>query len=240
MRKFFLKIIIIFIGLTLIPMMPEENQINTLTTTIIQTFSTPQINEDEEYIKLTVKEAESWVTNPGGPKLPMFTKTLEFPVGTEIKKIKITHSETKTLSISKKIKPVSIPTSLSDNKPMLEEEINHEIYNSNNIYPSDLFTYETGMGINKKGEQTLFVFIKAIPARYTPSSNNLEYIENIQFEINYEQSKYNTPRPCIYDLLIITPTEYKENLTKLVQHKNYYGIKTSLTTLDTIVVFMLY
>lgn len=240
MRKTFLKIIIILIGLTLIPMMPQtmaedvEQQLNTEIITISQKFSKPLINENEDYAKITIAEAESWVANPGAPKLPMFTKTLEFPAGTKILNIETTHSTPKTMMLSKKIQPISTPVISTDKEPLIKEELNQYVYSSNDIYPSTFFSYETGMGINKNGEQKLQLFLRVNPVCYIPTSNEVEYIEDIQLKINYIEPEPETTPLCVYDMLIITPQEYKQNLTKLVEHKNYYGIKTNLITLETI------
>ena len=42
------------------------------------------------------------------------------------------------------------------------------------------------------------------------------------------------PDKSLYDLLIITPKSYKNNLIQLVEHKNNYGLKTNLITLEEI------
>ena len=38
----------------------------------------------------------------------------------------------------------------------------------------------------------------------------------------------------IYDLVIITPSFYSEKLTSFVNHKNSYGVRTILATLEHI------
>jgi len=49
-----------------------------------------------------------------------------------------------------------------------------------------------------------------------------------------EQGKELSSTPVIYDLVIITPATFSENLQPLVEHKNNYNMKTALVTLDFI------
>jgi len=48
---------------------------------------------------------------------------------------------------------------------------------------------------------------------------------NPEDELNLEEEE-------LYDLLIISPSKFKRILNKLVDHKNSYGVKTNLVTLD--------
>jgi len=46
------------------------------------TFSEPVVNDRGSYVTITMKGAETFTMNPGEPMLPVFQKTLIFPLGT--------------------------------------------------------------------------------------------------------------------------------------------------------------
>jgi hypothetical protein len=73
------------------------------------------------------------------------------------------------------------------------------------------------------------------PVRYKPALNIIEYIEQAHITIIYSEEKpMKTSASSLYDLVIITPAEYSNHLHPLVAHKDSYGMKTNLTTLETI------
>jgi len=60
-------------------------------------------------------------------------------------------------------------------------------------------------------------------------------LDYINFTAEYEITNESPfPINSVYDLVIITPLTYEKNLTKLVAHKNNYGVKTKITTLEEI------
>jgi len=238
--KFFLELIVLFIGLVISPGIThafadseESNSIDDVTT-IVQKFSSPTISEDENYAIINVEEADSQLTNPGEPKLPIFTKTLEFPWGTEIKNIECIHSEIKTKNLSKKIQPAPTPKSTKNVEITINEEPKLNIYNSDELYPSNWFSAEKGAGVNKDGKPVLFVFIRLCPVRYIPAADSIEYVDSIELSISHDGAEIVEAKASTYDLVIISPSEYVDNLQILVEHKNSFGVKTNLITLNHI------
>ncbi|MDD5779434.1 MAG: hypothetical protein PHU95_08305, partial [Candidatus Thermoplasmatota archaeon] len=47
-------------------------------------FSPPNITERNGYAEVRVGETDTYVLQPGAPRLPVVTKTLTFPLGTRI------------------------------------------------------------------------------------------------------------------------------------------------------------
>ena len=237
-KKITLTIIVLFIGLSFIPGVTEatykKEQTNQIT--LYQKFSNPIIEENEQYINLVVKEAESYTTNQGGPKLPVFTKTYELPFGTEITNIECIFSDIETIKVSKKIEPVAT-IQPSNNKIILtEREESQTIYDSNNPYPGKQFSYRKGVGLNKNKERVLYLTININPVRYRPNTNIVEYISDAEVIISYKETPSVNVKTTIdqYDLVIITPAEFCYNLQPLITHKNRCGIKTNVTCLNTI------
>ncbi len=203
--------------------------------TFFQEFSSPKFEENEQYIEVEIEEADSFLTQPGVPKLPVIVKTYEFPIGTKIKDINCVPSDVNKMSVSKKIEPVLSPKMLNNGKIEMTNEANPTIYKSHISYPTKWFKSDKGSGINKNGEQVLFLSIHIYPVRYNPMGNTIDYIDNIKIAITYKESKQvDLGFEEHYDYVIITPNMYSPIIKELVDHKNNHGIKTVNMTLDDI------
>jgi len=201
------------------------------TITIVQSFTKPTIQENNEYLTIQIKEAESQTKNPGDPQLPMYTKTLELPANTKIIDIQHSISKIKSINLDKQVQPNMQILTIGDIQTDIE--INMETYNSNKEYPTNWYTITKAAGINKNGEHVLFVFLKINPVRYKPLSGEIHYIENFEIQINCDIPD-DPPINPTYDMLIISPEIYTENLTRLIEHKNSMGIKTIHSNLSSI------
>ncbi|MEA3458426.1 MAG: C25 family peptidase propeptide domain-containing protein, partial [Candidatus Thermoplasmatota archaeon] len=234
-KKIILQILILVIGLAIAPTITstlaehvENNQYDIKTITFSKHFSSPIIDENEEYTKINMQEENSCIIRPGEPRLPVFTKIFEFTWGTEITDIKYTISNVKTKSIEKKVEPASSRQNINDNLP-IKKEINQEIYNSNNPYPTNQFSYTEGTGLNKNGERVLFLSIHTYPVQYIPLENTIKHIDDIQMTITYKEPEItNTNAGTKYDLVIITPSQFSSSLTPLINHKNSHKMNTTL------------
>ena len=99
------------------------------------TFSEPYIQEYNQYANVTVKEATSYMKESGNPALPVYVKVFTFPIGTKIKEVSCTFSNTQEKILLKKITPAQEPMSVtpSSKKTMATHQVkNEEIYSSRN------------------------------------------------------------------------------------------------------------
>ena len=239
--KIILQIFIIFIGLVVAPTMiitvaehEEIKQSNIKTLVFSKNFSTPIIVENEEYIKINLYEENSFITKPGNPKLPVFTKTFEFSWGTEIIDIKLMTSNVKRKNIENRIEPIPTIKSINDNSP-INKEINQKIYNSQKPYPADWFNYRVGVGLNDNGERVLYLSIHTYPVRYLPFENVIEHIDNLKIYITKKEPEISEKYADIkYDLVIITPSQFSSSLTPLINHKNNHGINATIKSIESI------
>ncbi|MCK4416235.1 MAG: hypothetical protein KAU84_03695, partial [Thermoplasmatales archaeon] len=108
----------------------EIEKPNANTIEVFQRFSTPETKDNNEFLNIHLKETNSFITNTGEPILPIYLKTIEFPLGTRIKEIRCTCSEVEEIHISKKIIPASKPLPRNDKKDTIQIEKNENIYNS--------------------------------------------------------------------------------------------------------------
>lgn len=214
----------------------EEKQTNDKKLLITQHFSDPVLIKEDDSIKITINEAKSFTTTQGTPMLPFLVKTLEFKWNTTIKSIVFNHSKVKTRSLIGK--PSYVPFfKLNNCGEIVVQDFNYSNNKLENdgFFPENWFSIEKGAGINKKGEHVLFMSIHFYPVRYNPSKNIIEYINDANLEITYTTSDTKLfSSNTTYDLLIISPSQFSEELQKLVQHKNSHNIRAVSKTVEEI------
>ena len=112
--------------------------------------------------------------------------------------------------------------------------MDYDMYNDSEPYPTDWVITHTGGGLSK-GKHTTFLVVRVYPVRYFPDENQLKFIKNILVNITYEEPANQIIKDNdTYDLLIISPSRFTRNLLPLVNHKNKFGIRTVLVSLNYI------
>ncbi|MEA2054840.1 MAG: C25 family cysteine peptidase [Candidatus Thermoplasmatota archaeon] len=197
---------------------------------LYETFAVPEISFKENYAIVTVKNAVS-DNSPGHPIMPYKSETLTFPFGTKIESIDVELGNIQTMHLDKKIAPAPELVPLNGAEPKAAKE--GRVYESNEPYPSNWFTYNIGAGI-QNGEHAIFLSVHAFPARYIPSTDELEYVNEMSIEINYIPPEKPMLNNDAYDLLIVTPSEFSDTLQPLIEHKESYDVKTMLATTEEI------
>jgi len=239
-KKIAFGLMIVFIGIAIAPNIihSSANQLkmkaDTDNVNFVQEFSVPTIEQVDNYAKINVKESNSFIINQGGPKLPVFSKTLEFPWGTKISDITFTISEERTITLKDKIEPVPFFKESKYGYVTQQKIITSNIYENNKYYPSEWFTYKKGTGINEKGDHVLFLSISIYPNRYLSIENKLKYITSFEIKISYEIQKITNFNQGLYDLVIIAPSEFSDALQPLIDHKDAYNVKSTLMTLENL------
>jgi hypothetical protein len=212
----------------------EETELEIQTLTITQSFSIPEIKQNEEYLEINVEEANSVTIAQGMPALPVFTKTFELPWGSKIVDIHWEQSDVESLTLDKKIQPVPIFNPVGFSSISVVKRDVTASYQENELYPLERYHIQTGTGINKNGQHVLYVTLFVNPVRNLPIQGTIEYITDFEATIEYKQSGATNLDSNEYDLVIITPEIFAENLTKFVDHKENFGVKTNLTILHDI------
>ena len=189
------------------------------------TFSYPEIVERKNNLNIYVKEADFNSIHDQWPVLPVNITTLEFNFGTKIKDVQVHLATTKPISLSKPVAYGSCSTFTEESK---------KIYKSNKMYPSNFVSYHTGGGLSK-GERKTFLTLRIYPVTYSPGLNKAYYVDNVSIKIFYREPN----EPLIlsenkYDLLIITPDMFVNEINPLVKHKNQRGIRTKIETVEDI------
>lgn len=202
-------------------------------------FSTPQVIQteiqDESYLELRINEGNGYLHQSGNPILPISRNSLTLPFGSRIIDISCEVGTIKIMTLTDKIIPApnNIVTNMQNTEAVYHQ--NQAIYNSYELFPKNWFDYSVGVGLDENSEHKTFLNIWSYPARYSPLSNEIHYVDNMNIEIIYELSDKNPfLTVASYDMVIIAPNVFSDEIQSLITHKNRYGIETILKTTESI------
>jgi hypothetical protein len=201
-----------------------------------QNFSKPVFETiGENLISVSVKEAEYTSTIQGRQMLPTYVKTFELPWGSQIVDIVFDYSKPQEILVSKQIQRAPVFKTVSNGHIIMDNSLNFITSDDLVYYPKEWYNIQKGVGLNKNGDHVLFLTFTVYPARYNSSENKIFFIDYVNFSVEYEITMESLFLiKSVYDLVIITPLIYEKNLIELVEHKNYYGVKTNLIFLEDI------
>jgi hypothetical protein len=230
--KKFIPIIIVGIlvlsGLGVIAQPETENTSEKVT----HSFSQPIITNENEYISIALNEANSFLTEQGKPMLPSYTDVFTYPFGTKIKSVTVTPRNIQIQTISKDVLPTPQRIVMGQNVKTSEEgTINY----GTELYPSTWFEYRVGCGLYN-GELSIIVNVQIYPIKYHPIQKTIEWAKEANVVVEYEPSTL-TPQPVNnenFQLVVIGPSEYSEQVTPLITHKNERGITSKFVSLEEI------
>jgi hypothetical protein len=195
-------------------------------------ISEPVLQDEGQYVTVSLKEAASSLVESGKPMLPVVTKVFSFPFGTKISSVNVSFSDTNQLIISKEVIPASEPSPVDvtvANQPIKD----FSIYGSAAVYPATSYRYTTGAGLDGK-EHVIYLAVQCYPVRYSPAKNIIYYSENAEIRVTYEEPATPTVFSDQYDLVIIAPSAFSNALQPLINHKISMGVNTTLKTTEEI------
>jgi len=195
-------------------------------------FSPPQIIQKGDYLRVSLDQATSYLSDSLYPSLPVWSIPMYFPFGTTIDDVELSHTGIKEIDIGKPLLPSSLPLPLGNDEANSVLQLDESVHTGNSPYPSQWYTVHTGGGI-KDGKRVTSLTIHVTPTRYMPDTRVLQFIDNISLKIKYHPSTI-TQRGEGPQLVIITPIYYSLDFVKLMEHKNAIGLPTTIVTLDEI------
>lgn len=194
-------------------------------------------DKNSEYITMkTTDDSGSYITDPGRPKLPVIVEKMELPFEAKNIKIEVTPNNLNEFLVEKEIKPVSpmLPLTYHEN-PVVKTKKDTTIYSNNKPYPSNWYKYTVRSGLNTENKVVKHVSIHLFPARYTPVSNKIDQAQSFDIKITYDQPKEKTETKAEeYDMVIIAPSYFCDQLERLEAHKNSVGVDTFIKTTEQI------
>jgi len=194
-------------------------------------FSQPVLQEKDNYLKIDIKETNSYLLKQNQPILPIYLETYYFPIATKIINVDCIPSTIQQQFLTKKILPSPQPVLIGSKITGKEKIISY----SDKPYPTDWFEYDIGLGLNDINELSIILKLQAYPVKYYNSINMIDIVSDFNIIIEYEEPgqeilTFNDE----YDFIILSPNEYSYILNDLVDHKNNRNISTKLVTLNEI------
>jgi hypothetical protein len=198
--------------------------------------TTLKIIENKDYIELSMGTEGVYLMNPGQPMIPRVLKTYELPFGVTNIIIEAEPYGIQEFKISKEIVPSSAPLPLTPRSDaVIKSEKDKTVYNSDELYPHEWYSTHLGCGLNSEGKHITHLTVNVFPLRYKPLSGEIIVAENVNIKISYEIPFIDIfPQRDTYDLVIISPPTFTDELEPLVQHKNSFGVDTLVKTTNDI------
>ena len=204
----------------------------------IITFSNIIVNDhNSEYFEVNIKDISTYLMSPGKPMLPKIVEYFELDFGVKNVNIEVQAINVKEINIEKEIRPASISAPLLFGANFINSNSKKDmnVYSNNELYPNNWYQYKIGCGLNSNNKHVTHLSIHLFPIRYNPVEGKLYLAENFEIKVNYENSLSNPfPLNSEYDLVIIAPSSFENDLQRLVEHKNNFGIKTILKNTEEI------
>ena len=192
---------------------------------------------DSDYVKICIKDISSYLMNPGHPVIPKVVENFELPFGVRNVDIDVKPIDVKEYIVDNEVypAPTHIPLLGGSQNIGVKSIKNMEVYGSSEPYPSSWYNYRVGCGLNGENEHVTHVSVHVFPVRYSPATGRLYKAERIDITIFYDEPVSNPfSLTTTYDLAIIAPSEFSNELERLVDHKNSIGVETNLKITEEI------
>ena len=194
-------------------------------------FSTPQIEDRDQHVSVSIEGANSCIIHPERPILPLYRNTIMFPWGTRIKDVTVIIPTVEKLATLKKI--ITAPQPVIPSISQQVSAVETDYIQTEEMYPESWLNYWVGSGIYN-GENVIFLTYQYYPVRYDFTNDMIHYTPSVDIEILYEEPTNPLSLNDEYDLLILTPSKFTQILQPLVDHKEEHNIATKLVTLEEI------
>jgi len=200
-------------------------------------FSVDLVDENNFFVRINLMNSNSFLIKTNKPLLPSYTKTFILPVDAKITRVSCSPCSIQNVLLDKKIICSPAPTSLDLNISVEKKNIVQvkNLYdNIEGFYPGKWFSYQVGRGI-KGDERCIIVKIQLLPVQYNPSENLVQISQKMNIDVEYKKTQKPVSKSReSYSFVIISPTEFQEELMSLVEHKNTNRMSTKLVMLDEI------
>jgi len=200
-------------------------------------LSSVELTETSTFTQVTFKETDTYLSETGKPLLPKIVHTFELPFDATNIEVLVTPKDFYTTEVSQYVQPSAalLPLTTEEAPLAVAEYMDKELYQSNSPYPSSIFDYSFGCGINEYNEHVTFVSVHAYPVQYTPKTGVLTIAETMDIAVDYETNGQSMfPATSTFDMVIIAPEAFADALQPLIEHKNGIGIETMLKTTEEI------
>ena len=197
------------------------------------TLSEVQLIDTSEYISVSLEESTSLLMEPGEPVIPRITRVYLLPFQSCDIQVSVDFSPLHSYKLNKLVRPAPQPIIDGAKTTVAIVTPSDLIYQSADIYPKNSFSYSTSTGLSAK-QHVVFLSVNVYPIHYSPLENTLFINEECTITVTYERPSQPVLFSDEYELLVIAPAEYEEALQPLIDHKNAFGMNTTMVTLESI------
>ena len=236
MKKLFIVAVVglfLFSGLGAGALPYEDDSTITINTAV--TFSEPQVREEDDYYLISLEEATSYTVGVGEYLLPTVTKVFTLPFTTKIEHVDVIFSDMSEQQLSMDI--THAPQTLVDiYSPTINDLFTPTILtDTSNDEEVSLDRYSFSIGAGRQGDELVNILsVQLYPVQYDSYDGTLSTAHSADIHITYTLPETSLTLADDFDLLIIAPEQFMDNLEPLVIHKNSYGITTKLVSLEEI------
>jgi uncharacterized membrane protein len=185
------------------------------------------------YILLRQEGCPGYVRVAGAPLVPFWGKMLPFPVGTRILGASLENAVYEEHVINKRVLPAPPPVPLVDGA--CEQVFEGPSYSESELYPSTETDIAVTTGMGEAGGVEAHLFLKVFPVRYNPVSGLVRELRSADVVVRY----HSAPAPAqraneTYDLLILTPPEFENEMGRYKSHKEELGFSARMVNLTSV------
>jgi hypothetical protein len=193
---------------------------------------------NEGYLLITLSGTSTFQTKAGHPQLPRIVHTFELPFGARDIRVSLHPLDITTEYVDQEIRPATQMLPLTPDYQSLAAYTrtkDEQVYAMTTPYPETWYTTSVGMGLNKDRNHVTFVNVHYYPIRYTPATGALHIANAADVSVSYSSPTHNPfPLKTEYNMVIIAPKSFEKALQPLIDHKNNYGMMTTLKTTEEI------
>lgn len=194
-------------------------------------FSSPVVSSVEGFVSVDVEEATSMLRVTGAPLLPKKTTQFVLPFGSSVDEVSVEYLGRTVERISSVVEPARAPVVEGSSKS--SELVCDPAYYELDMYPVDDYQVRVSAGI-VDGVRSTIVSVEVYPVRYSPSQGTLESFEETVIDLSYSTPTNPITFNDEFDLVIIAPEEFVDELEPLVSHKNSIGTESYILTVEEI------
>ncbi len=222
-------------GLGVSALHPEESVEGTIVETI--SLSDPVMSDQEGYVSLSLSEASSMMLEPGSPMLPVVVREYVLPAGSFVSDISVEFGSFESFELAKKVMPAPTPVVVGDMFSSESSEVIEDtsVYEDVELFPTQRYELNLYAGL-VEGVHSTIVNLRLYPVVYDSVQDSALCAESIDLSISYDAPKESSAMFTAdeFDLVIITPKSFASQLDKFVEHKNNFGVRTFVKTVEDI------
>ena len=193
-------------------------------------FSNLIVNEKDEALSLELDGSNFMFIKENYYVLPAYIETFTYPLGTVIEDVVVVPKDIQEMVLEKKLCIAPQPVIMGYNLENVEFEESADVLSVDFWYD-----YDIGTGLYN-GERSVILKVLVYPVQYKPEKNMIKWAKEIKIFIRHKsvESKDFVYFDDLYDLLILGPEEFNDELDDLIAHKTTCYVPGIFVSLENV------